>query len=188
MPPFSSQHHAVLETIPCDYTELLVRHLYQRIQTKARSQICSSRTAHHANLRGRLLPAADAGVAFMDISAHVLGPMKATQQTWRARFSSEIYFRILYSFLFFRVALSFGTSRYFIFASYFIAYFFHDTFFLEAFKMGVKIVRTITIVMFLPRCRLSALHDRSFRSSRFIVRRFTIVCFDRAALSFSASR
>jgi hypothetical protein len=91
MPPFFNPQQQVLEMIPCDYTELLVRHLYQRIQIKARSQICSSRTAHHANLRGRLLPATDAGVAFMAISAHLLGPMKATQQTWRARFSSAIF-------------------------------------------------------------------------------------------------
>lgn len=63
----------------------------QRIQIKTRSQIFSSCTAHHANLRGHLLPATDAGVAFMDTSAHLLGPMKATQQTWRARFSSAIF-------------------------------------------------------------------------------------------------
>jgi hypothetical protein len=73
MPPFFSQQQRVLETIPCDYTELFVRFLYKCIQINARSQICSSRTAHHANLRGRLLPATDAGVAFMVISAHVLG-------------------------------------------------------------------------------------------------------------------
>jgi len=78
------------------------RAFVQRIQIKARSQICSSRTAHHANLRGRLLPATDAGVAFMDISAHLLGPMKATQQTWRARFSSAIFlFEFQHSFYFF---------------------------------------------------------------------------------------
>jgi len=34
MPPFSSQHHAVLEKIPCDYTELLVGHLYNAYKSK----------------------------------------------------------------------------------------------------------------------------------------------------------
>jgi len=95
MPPFSSQHHAVLETIPCDDTEPRARHLYQLIQTKARSQICSSRTTHHANLRGRLLPATDAGVAFVVISAHLLGQRKRPQQAVAGPlFIRDLSFRI----------------------------------------------------------------------------------------------
>ena len=34
MPPFFSQHHAVLETIPCDFIELLVGHLYNVYKSK----------------------------------------------------------------------------------------------------------------------------------------------------------
>jgi len=58
-----------------------------------------------------------------------------------------------------------------------------------AFKMGVKNVRHFMIVWFFtePLYR-SALHDSLFRPSRFIVRHFTIVYFDRAILSFSTSQ
>jgi hypothetical protein len=98
--PHPQQHGVSKDALPFHRTSRWA--FVQRIQINARSQICSSRTAHHANLRGRLLPATDAGVAFMDISAHLLGPMKATQQTWRARFSSAIFpSEFQYSFCFF---------------------------------------------------------------------------------------
>jgi len=77
----------------------------------------------------------------MDISAHLLGPMKATQQTWRARFSSAIFLsEFQYSFYFFHN---------FVFLLFHVLDFTQLLCFTEpllAFKMGVKNVRHFMIV------------------------------------------
>jgi hypothetical protein len=101
-----------------------------------------------------------------------------------------LLFHVLYSspVFIFPSCLSFGASPYFIFASYFIVCFFHDTLCLAAFKMGVKSVRTVTIFPCSPRC-LSFVALRYFRFHRdaiFLLRHD--ISESTAILSFVTSR
>ena len=112
---------------------------------------------------------------------HIGPPARPTKATPAIRGGPAFHPRSLFpnsvQLLFFRVALSFDTSRYFIFARCFFVCFFHDTLFLAAFKMGVKYVRTSTIFMIAPRCLLLLLHDIYVCTAMLIFRRFTIIYF-----------
>ncbi len=198
MPRWPRPLELVLETIPCDFSELLVGHLYNLYKSKRARKFALLAPPTMQICEGASFPRRMLGLLSWSYrptcSANESDPSRRGGPAFHPRslfpksstvfyFSESLYRSTLHDILFLR-----GT----------LFLLFPDTFFIAAFKMGVKIVRTITAVMFLPRCPsfgtsrefvstepfyLLALRDSLFRPSRFIVRRFTIVRFDRAALS-----
>ena len=177
MPRWPRPLELVLETISCDFSELLVGHLYNLYKSKRARKFALPAPPTMQICEGASFPRRMLGLLSWSYPPTCSANESDPSRRGGPAFHPRSLFPNSVQLLFFRVALSFDTSRYFIFARCFFVCFFHDTLFLAAFKMGVKYVRTSTIFMIAPRCLLLLLHDIYVCTAMLIFRRFTIIYF-----------
>ena len=102
MPPFFNPQQQVLETIPCDYTELLVRYLYNLYKPKRARKFALPAPPIMQICEGASFPRRLLGLLSWSYQPTCSANESDPSNPWRARFSSPLVLsEFQYNFCFF---------------------------------------------------------------------------------------